>query len=213
MAVSLLSRFIRSLSLLGVVLGLLFCAASLSPSLLPRPFVVQGVLSGVVFAVGYSLGWSTRWLWVYLGLPVLPDRIRFWVGAPVTAFAFGTLAYTLGNVTEWQNTLRALMEMEPVSSAHADVVMFHGRCALRWRCVHCVNRSIACREGAWTAWPSCHHPPSPKLLLLLILLPTSGCRCHQGTVRLATAYLYPVVTLSRVPITWQVRVATARRTM
>ena len=91
MAVSLLRRFLRSLSFLGVVLGLLFCAASLTPSLLPRPFPVQGVLSGLVFAVGYSLGWLTRWTWVYLGLPVLPDRLRFWMSRALKALRFSDL--------------------------------------------------------------------------------------------------------------------------
>ena len=40
----------------GVLLGTLFLSVSLSPSLLPRPFAVQGVLSGLSFAFGYGLG-------------------------------------------------------------------------------------------------------------------------------------------------------------
>ncbi len=49
-------RLVRGLSLVGVLVGTVFFAVSLSPSLLPRPFAVQGILSGVSFALGYGLG-------------------------------------------------------------------------------------------------------------------------------------------------------------
>jgi uncharacterized membrane protein len=42
--------------LVGIIVGLMFVWASLSPSLLPRGPILQGVVSGVAGAVGYGLG-------------------------------------------------------------------------------------------------------------------------------------------------------------
>ena len=47
----------------GLVLGTLFFAASLTPSLTPRITVAQAVLSGMCLAAGYGLGVLLRWLW------------------------------------------------------------------------------------------------------------------------------------------------------
>lgn len=78
---------------------------------------MQGIISGTSFAVGYGIGVSWRWLWGYLELP-LPDRhvqrIAMWVAAAicgVTALGF------LWQASEWQNSIRVLMELPPVESA------------------------------------------------------------------------------------------------
>jgi uncharacterized membrane protein len=49
-------RLWRSFSPAGMVLGTLFFAASLTPSLIPRTYLTQGVLSGCAMAAGYGLG-------------------------------------------------------------------------------------------------------------------------------------------------------------
>ena len=59
----------RSLSGTGLLLGTLFFAASLTPTLIPRTYLTQGVLGGGVFAIGYGLGVFWRWLWGYMELP------------------------------------------------------------------------------------------------------------------------------------------------
>ncbi|NGP53151.1 hypothetical protein G6N75_06500 [Thioalkalivibrio sp. XN8] len=100
------------LSIVGVLVGTLFFAVSLSPSLLPRPFVVQGILSGASFAVGYALGVAGLATWNFLGLPVAAGRSRrvlvLGAGAlcAVVALAF------LWQASNWQNSLRALMGMD-----------------------------------------------------------------------------------------------------
>ena len=53
----------RTFSGLGLVVGALFFAAALTPSLIPRSPLLQGVLSGVCFAIGYGLGVLAAWLW------------------------------------------------------------------------------------------------------------------------------------------------------
>src|SRR3954451_19982780 len=45
-----------SLSALGLITGILFFSASLTPSLVPRSPVIQGALSGLSYSVGYAVG-------------------------------------------------------------------------------------------------------------------------------------------------------------
>jgi uncharacterized membrane protein len=106
-----------SVSALGVLLGTLCFAASLTPSLVPRPPVVQGALAGLGFAVGYGCGVLVRAMWLWLQLPVLPDRTRrvgITAALVVCAVAAGLCLLW---ATGWQNRLRALMEMPAVDSA------------------------------------------------------------------------------------------------
>jgi len=58
----------HSLSTSGLLLGTLFFAASLTPTLLPRSFLTQGVLSGCSLATGYGIGVFASWLWAYMEL-------------------------------------------------------------------------------------------------------------------------------------------------
>ena len=47
-------------STVGLLVGTLFFAASLTPSLNPRSVLVQGVLSGFCLAAGYGVGVFAR---------------------------------------------------------------------------------------------------------------------------------------------------------
>lgn len=110
--------FFSSLSLVGVVVGLLLFAASLTPSLIPRPYEIQGVLSGVVFMVGYGVGWTLDWVWSYLELPEVPlNWVKLATAVPLLVSG-GLAVHALGNTADWQNSIRTLMEMEPVGTAY-----------------------------------------------------------------------------------------------
>lgn len=102
---------------LGLMLGTLFFAASLTPSLVPRPPLIQGALGGFVFAAGYGLGILLREIWRWLELPVAPPAIRRMlriVAVIGCALAAGlALLWSAG----WENRLRALMDMEPIDNA------------------------------------------------------------------------------------------------
>ncbi|WP_018141388.1 alpha/beta-hydrolase family protein [Thioalkalivibrio sp. ALJ7] len=108
------NRILRTLSIPGLILASLFFAASLTPSLIPRTDDVQGILSGLSLAAGYGLGVFLHWLWSYLELPEFSDRTHNVLvliaggGAAVIVLVF------LWQATEWQNTIRELMEQEPV---------------------------------------------------------------------------------------------------
>lgn len=112
------AAFLANLSSGGVVLGTLFFAASLTPSLAPRDHLVQGILAGICFAVGYGVGVLWRTVWDYMELPRIAPRLRYalnliLIGASVlVAIAF------LWQAAGWQNSIRVLMKMEPVDSAH-----------------------------------------------------------------------------------------------
>lgn len=102
----------------GLVGGALLFAASLTPSLLPRTFAMQGVLSGLSLVAGYGLGVLGRWLWSFFELPVPRGRARrSLVATGLVLAAALTLAF-LAEATGWQNSVRAVTGLERVDSAH-----------------------------------------------------------------------------------------------
>nr|WP_320199500.1 alpha/beta-hydrolase family protein [Agrobacterium sp. rho-13.3]MDX8308774.1 alpha/beta-hydrolase family protein [Agrobacterium sp. rho-13.3] len=106
------------LSSTGIVVGTVLLCASLTPSLLPRTFVMQGVLCGFSFAIGYLIGVLLKDIVVYLGLPQ-PSRhdkrgILFVISLAAIVAAVGFL----WQAATWQNSIRVLMELEPLDSAH-----------------------------------------------------------------------------------------------
>jgi uncharacterized membrane protein len=105
--------FVHSFSALGLVLGTLFFAASLTPSLVPRHHLVQGVLSGVCLAAGYGLGVALRALWLSLQLPVPQGRTRVTGHLIAVVLCTAAAGFALWQAANWQNELRALMGMEP----------------------------------------------------------------------------------------------------
>lgn len=111
-------RLGRSFSVAGLLLGTLFFAASLTPSLIPRTYVLQGVLSGCSFAAGYGLGVLARWLWGFLELPLPRARTDLILKAVAATACAMTAAIFLWQASEWQNSIRRLMDMEPVTSSH-----------------------------------------------------------------------------------------------
>ena len=111
-------RFKRSFSFVGLVMAAVGLAASVTPSLLPRTPAVQGVLSGVAMAVGYGVGVAGVWAYRYFGWREPDDRrlavIR--VASATVAVALG--AASLTQMTAWQNSIRTLMNIDPIESAY-----------------------------------------------------------------------------------------------
>lgn len=98
-------------SVLPLLAGLLFFAASLTPSLIPRDWLMQGVLAGVSMAAGYVMTQFLLALWRALELPVLrgrPARIAHAVLAVPVLVLLGRGVILSG---EWQNSIRARMGM------------------------------------------------------------------------------------------------------
>jgi uncharacterized membrane protein len=107
-------RHTRPLSATGLFVGTLFFAFSLAPSLLPRPFLFQSVVSGFSLTLGYALGSAGRWLWSYLELPVPGGRAKHVVAAIAAVVGIAAVAAFVWWASEWQNSVRRLMELPDV---------------------------------------------------------------------------------------------------
>jgi uncharacterized membrane protein len=80
--------------------------------------LTQGVLSGCSLAAGYSIGIFGSWLWTYMEL-MRPNGRFLRVAKLVTATGCVIVAIiSLRHAAGWQNSIRELMELEPVDTAH-----------------------------------------------------------------------------------------------
>jgi len=104
------------LSGVGLVLGTLFLAASLTPTLIPRSYETQGALAGVCMAIGYGVGVALRWLWRYLEIPEPGARLRRASKLIAAAACLCVVVLFLHWSAGWQDSIRAVMGMEPVES-------------------------------------------------------------------------------------------------
>ncbi|WP_043159552.1 alpha/beta-hydrolase family protein [Bradyrhizobium sp. Ai1a-2] len=102
----------------SILVGTLFFAASLTPTLLPRTYLTQGVLSGCSLAAGYGIGVFGVWLWAYMELAQLTGRsLRVVKLAAATAGAIVAIS-SLWQAAQWQNSIRVLMKLEPVDTVY-----------------------------------------------------------------------------------------------
>src|SRR5215831_15388759 len=99
----------HSFSTSGLLLGTLFFAASLTPTLLPRTFLTQGVLSGFSLVAGYGIGVLGAWLWHYMELVQLNDRLLRVARLAGAAFCAIIAVISLWQAARWQNSIRELM--------------------------------------------------------------------------------------------------------
>lgn len=116
MITNLASRLWWSFSTVGLLVGTLFFAASFTPSLIPRAYLVQGILAGFAAAAGYGAGVFASWLWAYLELPVPRGSIGLWIKRIAAALCSVIAILFLWQATNWQNSIRELMGMEPVDT-------------------------------------------------------------------------------------------------
>lgn len=119
-----LARWVWSyVSLPGLAVGAVCFALSLTPSLIPRTFLIQGVLSGCIFAVGYAVGAAFEWLWYFMQLPPPRGRLRSWLTGIVAIACVVLVIYCLSQAAEWQNSVRVAMGAEPVETGHPILVL------------------------------------------------------------------------------------------
>ncbi|WP_406827666.1 alpha/beta hydrolase [Microbulbifer sp. ARAS458-1] len=123
-------RFAHFFTSGGLLVGTIFFALSLTPSLIPREGVTQGVISGVALAAGYGVGVFLTWLWRFLELPSLSDRTRTRLRWVVSGACLLLAVGFLWRAAHWQNSVRALMGMEeapgvrPIVIAMVAVLLF-----------------------------------------------------------------------------------------
>lgn len=109
---------VLGLAILPLLLGLLFFAASLTPSLIPRTWIVQGALAGVVTAIGYLVGQVTLAAWRAIDLPLARGRVArigHWLVAVPVLVAW---AFALARAAHWQDTIRSRVGMDATEAFH-----------------------------------------------------------------------------------------------
>lgn len=97
----------------GAVAGLLLAALAVTPSLLPRPALLQGVIAAVAFGIGYAVASGAAFVVSRLtGRRFLRSTRRFWALYGVFWLAgigiLSTLAFS------WQNEVRRMVQMPPL---------------------------------------------------------------------------------------------------
>lgn len=104
----------------GVLVGLALVALSLTPSLLPRPSVLQGALAGVAFVLGYAIGALVWWVirLIVKWRPTGRSRRLYWWG--MLALAAAIIVIIGIAAVGWQNEVRALVETPPLDSVAAS---------------------------------------------------------------------------------------------
>lgn len=114
------ARYVRgrlnSLHPFGLTLGVLFFAASLTPSLLPRPTWIQAILSGLVLSLGYCLGILCVWTWRYLQLPTTSKRQSKFLNRGKILISVMLMAVAVWYAASWQNSIRKKMDLQPLDS-------------------------------------------------------------------------------------------------
>ncbi len=104
-----------TLDLAGSLVGLALAVLSVTPSLLPRPALLQGALAAILFAVGYLIGAGVSAIVraaLRRGGPAPVVRGRWWLlyGALWAVAVVGLSALSL----QWQNEIHRLVEMPPL---------------------------------------------------------------------------------------------------
>ncbi|WP_433303973.1 alpha/beta hydrolase [Actinoplanes sp. CA-030573] len=109
-------RVVRApLGLAGSVAAVLFSCASLTPSLLPRAWYLQGIVSGLTAAIGYGVGAGLGALVRLVWRRTYPRATRIaWRVLLIAAPIAGLLMLALG--TKWQQELRARLDMERMAT-------------------------------------------------------------------------------------------------
>ena len=98
----------------ALAIGIASAALSLTPSLLPRTWAMQGVLAGLSMTAGYAAALLGRVLWLELGLPHPAPKAGRWWRAAWLAPATALLMFCLMRSPVWQDDVRRLMAMPPL---------------------------------------------------------------------------------------------------
>jgi len=106
-------RLTGSFSAAGLILGALFWAAALTPSLVPRDGLLQGAIGGLCFSAGYALAVAVVALCAWLGLLGLPKLLLrpIRIASGIAAIVIMLAAAFKGD--GWQDEVRLALDMPP----------------------------------------------------------------------------------------------------
>ena len=140
----------------GMLFAVLFYTWSMTPSLLPRPWYLQGVATGICVALGYGVGVLVAGVVRRLGFsPEWSDRTRLWGWVALAGLAAIELPLFMVLGARWQETTRELVGVQeesgwftvlllPIAAGLALVLVALGRLVLRtgYRIARFVSRLV-----------------------------------------------------------------------
>ena len=118
-----IGALVPGFSVPSLLLGVVFFAASLTPSLIPRDPLMQGVLGGILIALGYVLGRFCGLIWRAAGMPVLAGRTASGLDVALGVAALALTVWTVTFNLEWQNELRLKMGMDPAEAQYLATIL------------------------------------------------------------------------------------------
>jgi uncharacterized membrane protein len=114
----------RPASLPGAVLGVGFLCASLTPSLLPRTWLIQGLVSGFSATTGYAIGAAAGWVGGKLVRAGPGPRVRKAAWRVLAVAAVPSVGILLYQGSRWQRDLYRLMgERSPTRPGYLRVIL------------------------------------------------------------------------------------------
>tara|TARA_R110002049_G_scaffold4601_5_gene32593 strand:- start:822981 stop:824636 length:1656 start_codon:yes stop_codon:yes gene_type:complete len=114
-------RFVNyknSFSFVGLSVATLFFAASVTPSLLPRTYLVQGILSGFAIAIGYGVGVTLVAIYQFFELREPAGSVQVVAKRLTVAVVAILFVGFIWRMTFWQNSIRELMGMPELETAY-----------------------------------------------------------------------------------------------
>lgn len=169
LTLALYHRLMGPLSAAGLILGALFWAAALTPSLIPRDGLLQGAIGGLCFSAGYALAVAFVALWAWLGLPLLPRLLMkpVRVLSAIAAIVIMMAAAFKGDA--WQDEVRLALDMQPNGDSWPFVLLAVG--LLLIVVLMLVGRSFAALRD-FVGAPLRHVLP-PRLAVLIAVVAAS----------------------------------------
>lgn len=94
---------------LGLVFGVLFLLGSLTPSLLPRPWLFQGMMTGILVSIGYAVGTFLSYVWRQFGGHEPSVRTKWWAWRVIPIVSGTAIGAMLWSSSRWQRDLHELV--------------------------------------------------------------------------------------------------------
>ena len=102
----------------GLLAGTAWFCMSITPSLLPRPWLLQAIVAGISFAVGYAIGVFISWTLRKLVRRELPEDIKRYAWPVGLTICGLCIVIFTGLSLAWQNEVRALVDEPALNSGH-----------------------------------------------------------------------------------------------
>ncbi|MFI5764014.1 alpha/beta hydrolase [Streptomyces sp. NPDC051563] len=136
--------------LFALCLATVFFWASLTPSLVPRPWLLQGVIGGITAAIGYAVGTLLSSLFRLFVKRRPGDRARarcwiaYWILSPVLS------VWLISESAHMQRELRSLQGLSPALTWHTPMIALLA--VATWLLILLAARSVRLASSRFIRW-------------------------------------------------------------